>query len=457
MDRPRFVVVGGGLAGALAACYLGKAGYEVDVFEMRDDLRVSEIGGGRSINLALSYRGLCALEPVGLAAEVLKTAVPMRGRMIHSVTGELTFQHYGVEESQAINSVSRGGLNAILLSAAERYPSVRLHFDEKCTDVDLDTGEAEFTNTRTGQHRRLRGDVVLSADGAFSAVRRSMQKRERFNYSQEYLEHGYKELTIPPGPGGRFQLERNALHIWPRRSFMMIALPNADGSFTCTLFWPFEGPDSFAAITSEQELMAFFNEQFPDAVPLMPALAQDYFGNPTGSLVTVRCSPWHVGGRVLLLGDAAHAVVPFYGQGMNAAFEDVLVLDECVRRFFPSGDRKGVDEAPAPDFAGGLERAFEAFEAVRKPNANALAELAIGNFIEMRDYTGSKLFLMKKKGEKLLAKLLPGWYLPLYTMVTFTRIPYAEAVARSRRQNWIVAAAVSSTALAAAIAAAWIW
>ncbi len=455
MDHPRFVIVGGGLAGALTACYLGKAGYEVDVYEMRDDLRVAEVGGGRSINLALSFRGLCALEPVGLTDEVLRQAVPMRGRMIHSAAGEaglyraerggatgsnrampggkvglnraafgggLDFQSYGVSESQAINSVSRGGLNGILLSAAENYPSVRLHFDHKCVDVDLDRGEVEFLDTRLDTTKKVRGDVIVSADGAFSAVRRAMQKRERFNYRQDYLEHGYKELSIPPGTGGSFQLESNALHIWPRQSFMMIALPNADGSFTVTLFWPFAGPNGFDAIRTEADLYAFFEAQFPDALPLMPTLAEDYFGNPTGSLVTIRCSPWHVEDRVVLLGDAAHAVVPFYGQGMNAAFEDVLVLDECLKAHMP--DRR---------------RAFEAFEAARKPNADALADLALENFVEMRDHTGSKVFLMKKKGEKLLAKLLPSLYLPLYSMVTFSRIPYAHAVQRARRQNRIIA------------------
>jgi kynurenine 3-monooxygenase len=312
--------------------------------------------------------------------------------------------------------------------------------------------------------RRVKGDVVISADGAFSAVRKAMQKQDRFNYSQDYLEHGYKELHIPPGLGSTpdspvFRLEKNALHIWPRKSFMMIALPNADGSFTCTLFWPFEGENSFASIRDERDLLAFFNREFPDAVPLMPALVEDYFTNPTGSLVTVRCSPWHVGGRVVLLGDAAHAVVPFYGQGMNAAFEDVMVLDECLRKRarergtaaspLAKGGSEGGDRAPTPvdqnrdrdgaesvsDIHSHWEHAFARFESIRKPNADALADLAIGNFLEMRDKTGSKLFLLKKKGEKLLAKLLPGWYLPLYSMVTFTRIPYADAVARAKRQN----------------------
>ncbi len=421
-DRPTFVIVGGGLGGALLACYLGKAGHATRVYEMRDDLRGSEAGGGRSINLALSYRGLSALESVGLVDEVLRSAVPMRGRMIHGRTGELAFQPYGVSDSQSINSVSRNGLNAILLESAAKFPNVSLHFNEKCTGVDLNTNELEFTNTKSRQSQRVRADAIFSADGAFSAVRAAMQKRDRFDYRQDYLAHGYKELHIPPGAGGAFQLEKNALHIWPRKSFMTIALPNADGSFTVTCFWPFEGPNSFAAIRNESDLIRFFGEQFPDALPLMPTLADDFFNNPTGSMVTIRCRPWRLDGRVCLLGDAAHALVPFYGQGMNAAFEDVLVLHECMERH-----------------KSDLGIAFAEYEALRKPNADAIADLAIGNFIEMRDKTGSKVFLMKKKGEKLLARLLPGWYLPLYGMVTFSRIPYADAVERARRQNRIVA------------------
>jgi len=417
-DHSKFVIIGGGLGGALLACYLGKAGFRTEVYEMRDDLRTTELPGGRSINLALSYRGLCALEPVGLVDEVLRQAIPMRGRMIHAVTGETVFQPYGVDDSQAINSVSRAGLNIALLNAAAKYPNVRLFFDQKCTDVRLDNGDVELLKTKTHERSTVHADVVLSADGAFSVVRRIMQKQDRFNYSQEYLGHGYKELTIPSGPGGAFALEKNALHIWPRKSFMMIALPNADGSFTCTLFWPFEGANSFAAVPDEGELLRFFEEQFPDALPLMPTIAHDYFMNPTSSMVTVRCTPWHAGGRVVLLGDAAHAVVPFYGQGMNAAFEDVLVLDECVKKH-------------RPDWA----RVFEAYETARRPHTDALADLAVHNFLEMRDKTGSRMFLMQKKAEKFLSKLLPGLFVPLYIMVTFTRIPYAEAVHRAYRQK----------------------
>jgi len=416
------IIVGGGLGGALLASYLGRRGFDVEVYEMRDDPRYAGAAGGRSINLALSYRGLCALEAVGLADEVLTMSVPMRGRMIHSIAGATTFQPYGVDDSQAINSVSRGGLNIALLQAAARHPNVRLVFNAKCTDVHPEQGRADFIDTRTSKEFSADGDVILSADGAFSAVRRAMQKLDRFDYRQDYLAHGYKELTIPAGASGTHQMEKNALHIWPRKSFMMIALPNLDGSYTCTLFWPFEGSNSFAAIRDERELRNFFETNFHDAVPLMPLLDRDYFANPTGSMVTVRCRPWHTAGRVALLGDAAHAVVPFYGQGMNATFEDVLVFDECI-------------ETHGSDW----EKVFRVYETSRKPNTDALADLAVANFVEMRDHTGSRRFLWKKKAEKWLAKALPGWFVPLYTMVSFTRVPYAHAVERAQRQNrWVL-------------------
>lgn len=420
-SRTKFIIVGGGLAGALTACYLGKSGYNVEVYEMRDDMRSGNIPGGRSINLALSHRGIEALKRVGLAERVLKDAVPMPGRMIHSIRGKLSFQPYGKNKSQAINSVSRGGLNATLLEAADEYENVRLIFNEKCTDVDIDSGKVELMNTQTNESSTATGDIIVSADGAFSVVRRCMQKLDRYDYSQSYLKHGFKELIIPPDSDGSFRLEKNALHIWPRRSFMMIALPNADCSFTCTLFWPFEGPNSFASIKNENDLMQFFNEQFPDAVQHMPTLAEDYFENPVGSLVTIRSDPWYYQDKVVLLGDACHAVVPFYGQGMNAGFEDMIVLDECMKQHQPD-----------------WELAFENYSRLRKKNVDMLADMALSNFIEMRDHTGSKWFLIKKKSEKILHRLFPRLYTPLYSMATFTRIPYIEAVRRAKKQSRVV-------------------
>ncbi|MCH8241321.1 MAG: FAD-dependent monooxygenase [Planctomycetes bacterium] len=421
VEKPHFVIVGGGLGGALMANYLGRAGFETDVYEMRGDIRKHGAAGGRSINLALSHRGICALQRVGLADDVMKTAVAMPGRMIHGLDSSPVFQPYGTRRDQAIHSVSRGGLNALLLEAAEHYPTVRLHFERKCTDVDLDSGEVKLLDTATGDSTTVHGDIVVSADGAFSAVRSPMQKLDRFDYRQDYLAHGYKELTIPPGENGSFRLEKHALHIWPRRSFMMIALPNEDGSYTCTLFWPFAGPVSFDAVSTKEQLLQVFETYYPDAVGHMPTLVEDYFENPVGSLATIRCGPWYYRDRVVLLGDAAHAVVPFYGQGMNASFEDVLVLDECMQRHKPD-----------------WQRAFEAYYEARKKDVDALADLAIGNFVEMRDHTGSRRFLLRKKKERILHRLFPKWYIPLYTMATFTRMSYVAAVARARKQDTIV-------------------
>jgi kynurenine 3-monooxygenase len=416
----KFVLIGSGLAGGLLAAYLGRRGYDVDLYERRADPREGNIVGGRSINLAISTRGIHALEQIGIADEALQHAIPMRGRMIHDKSGELHFTPYDVDPKKCINSIGRAALNTTVIEAAQRHPTVRVYFNHKCIDVDL-TEAVCYLATEAGQVT-AKGDVIIGVDGAFSVVRQSMQKKiERFDYDESYLAHGYKELTIPPGPDGSWQMEKNALHIWPRKSFMMIALPNPDGSFTCTLFWQFEGPRSFASTKTDNDVRRFFDEEFPDAVPLMSTLLDDFRQNPTGSLVTIRCAPWYYQDKVCLLGDAAHAVVPFYGQGMNAAFEDCVVLDECLAQF--------------PD---NRERAFAEYFARRKENADALADLAIDNFIEMRDKTASRVFRAKKKLDQFLEAALQGIYLPLYTMVTFTRIPYAEAARRALLQDRIV-------------------
>src|SRR5436190_6519287 len=322
----KFVLIGSGLAGGLLAAYLGRRGYDVDLYERRADPREGNIVGGRSINLAISTRGIHALEQIGIADETLRYAIPMRGRMIHDKSGALHFAPYDVDPKNCINSIGRASLNTTVIEAAQRYPSVRVHFNRKCTDVDLTEAICRL-ETETGK-LAVGGDAVIGVDGAFSAVRASMQRNiDSFQYNESYLAHGYKELTIPPAPDGSWLIEKNALHIWPRKSFMMIALPNPDGSFTCTLFWEFEGPRSFTTTRTDDDVRHFFDEEFPDAVPLMPTLLDDFKNNPTGSLVTIRCAPWYYRDRVCLLGDAAHAVVPFYGQGMNAAFEDCIVLD----------------------------------------------------------------------------------------------------------------------------------
>src|SRR6266498_2531057 len=429
----KFVLIGSGLAGGLLAAYLGRRGYDVDLYERRADPREGNIVGGRSINLAISTRGIHALEQIGIADEALQHAIPMRGRMIHPAgAGARTiFSPYDVDPKNCINSIGRAVLNTTLIEAAQRYSNVRVHFNHKCTDVDVDSATVQLLKTNgssvaagvspanpQNEIIQARGDAVIGVDGAFSAVRQSMQMHiDNFQYDESYLAHGYKELTIPPGPDGSWRMEKNALHIWPRKSFMMIALPNPDGSFTCTLFWEFEGPRSFATTKTDEE--------FPDAVPLMPTLLQDFKQNPTGSLVTIRCAPWYYKDKVALVGDAAHAVVPFYGQGMNAAFEDCVVLDECLEKF--------------PD---NCERAFAEYFVRRKENADALADLAIDNFIEMRDKTASKTFRAKKKLDHALEATLPGIYLPLYTMVTFTRMPYEKAAKRAQIQDRIVYASL---------------
>jgi kynurenine 3-monooxygenase len=417
---PKFVLIGSGLAGGLLAAYLGRRGYDVDLYERRGDPREGSMLEGRSINLALSTRGIHALEQIGIANEVLQHAIPMRGRMIHEKSGALHFTPYDVDPNKHINSIGRAALNMTVIEAAQRSPNVRVHFNHKCTNVDLDDATAHL-ETPSGKVD-AQGDAVIGVDGAFSAVRQSMELNvPNFQYDESYLAHGYKELAIPPGPNSSWQMEKNALHIWPRKSFMMIALPNPDGSFTCTLFWEFEGPRSFASTRTDDDIRRFFGEEFPDAVPLMPNLVDDFKINPTGSLVTIRCAPWNYEDKVALVGDAAHAVVPFYGQGMNAAFEDCVVLDECLGKF--PEDR---------------QRAFAEYFNRRKTNADALADLALGNFIEMRDKTASKTFRAKKRLDHFLEAALPGTYLPLYTMVTFTRIPYAKAKRRANIQDSIV-------------------
>lgn len=436
-DRPHVVICGAGLAGALLAAQLGRRGWRVDLYERRPDPRAAGFVGGRSINLALSTRGITALERIGLAERVLADSVPMRGRMMHDRDGGLTYQPYSKDPDRAIRSVSRGGLNHTLLDAAEAEPSVRIRFGWRCTDADLDAPAALLVHEETGEERRVEAQVVIGADGAYSAVRGRMQRSEGFDFAQSWLEHGYKELTMPPTAAGDFALEPNALHIWPRGGFMMIALPNADRSFTCTCFWPLAGPRGFDALRDDEAVRRRFLEEFGDAVPLIPDLERDYRENPVGRLVTVRCAPWHHGDGVLLVGDAAHAIVPFYGQGMNAAFEDCRVLDELL---------------DAHD--GDWRRVLPAYSAARVEQGEAIADLALENFVEMRDHVASTRFLLKKKAEKTLHRLFPRWFEPLYDLVSFSNVPYAEARRRAARQAAVVrgvAIALAATLLLALV------
>jgi kynurenine 3-monooxygenase len=403
----RITLVGGGLAGSLAAVYLAKRGYEVNIYERRPDMRNVEIPAGRSINLALSTRGIDALKRVGLDQVVLDQAIPMAGRMMHDEKGNLAYQPYG-KDGQVINSVSRAHLNIQLLKLADEHKNVNQFFNMRCQEVDIENSICKFTNEKTGENIEVKSDYILGSDGAYSPVRLKMMKNDRFDYSQSYTKSGYKELNITPTPDGNFAMDPDSLHIWPRGNFMMIALPNPDKSFTCTLFMPYAGEVGFDQINSDQEILNFMNTYFADAVPLMPELLNDFKRNPVGSLVTVRCYPWHMK-KATLIGDACHAIVPFYGQGMNCAFEDCVELDNCLEEF------------------GDWDKAMNEYQKRRKPNADAIADLALQNFIEMRDLVGDKDFLHYKKMEHQLCELYPDLFKSQYEMVTFSKVPYSEA------------------------------
>jgi len=414
------VIVGGGLVGSLLAIMLGRRNYRVHVFERRGDMRRSGYAGGRSINLALSDRGIRALERAGIADRILPNTIPMRGRMIHGEDSTLDFQPYGVG-GQAIRSLARGLLNRMLLDAADDFENVTLEFEWRCVGVDPERPEARFVHMHSGQERTVACDVLIGADGAFSAVREALRVRDRYNYCQEYLDYGYKELSIPAAVGGGFRIEPNALHIWPRHNFMMIALPNVDGTFTCTLFLPFEGDPSFDKLKDPNSVVSFFERYFPDALVQMPTVVEDFFRNPLSSLVTIRCYPWVVG-RTALIGDAAHAIVPFYGQGMNAGFEDCRILDELL-------DQTGED----------WDAALAEYQRIRKPAGDAVAQLALDNFVEMRDKVADRRFLLRKKIEVLLYEHFPDLYTPLYTLVTFTPdVSYDEAYRRGQANERII-------------------
>jgi kynurenine 3-monooxygenase len=406
----KITLVGGGLAGSLMSIYLAKKGYDVHLYERRGDMRLGKYEGGRSINLALSTRGINALSKVGLVNDILNISIPMKGRMMHSVAGDLAYQAYG-REDQMIYSVSRGQLNIKLLQLADQYPNIHMYFDHKCTNANLETNETTFVNA-DGEIVKDKADVILSTDGAFSAVRDAMIRYPRYNFSQTYENYGYKELEIVPGANGGFQMDVNSLHIWPRSSFLMIALPNPGGNFTCTLFMPFEGEVSLEKLNTKESVMSFFETYFPDTLSLMPNLVDDFLNNPTGNLATMRCYPW-VKNKVALMGDSAHAIVPFYGQGMNCSFEDCVVLDQCI-----------------DEFKGDWTKILDAYQKSRKPNADAIASLALQNFIEMRDLVGSPEFLHKKHVEHDLVVLYPDKFKSQYERTTFSNDDYLDAL------NW---------------------
>ncbi len=415
--REKIALVGAGLNGPLLALELVKRGFEVEIYERRPDMRRVRMSAGRSINLALSARGIHALERAGLWNEMQKIVIPMKGRMMHSPAADMTFQPYGRNESEVINSISRAELNIALMNAAEAR-GVKIHFQQRCTGISLKTGSLQLRDEKKDLERSLAVDVVIGCDGSASAIRGEMLKGSRFNFSQQYLDYGYKELTIPAGPGGKHVLEKNALHIWPRGNYMLIALPNVDGTFACILFLPFEGRDSFDELKTRAAVLAFFQSRFPDVVPLMPDLVDNFFANPVGAMVTIKCSPWHFEGKALLLGDSAHAIVPFFGQGINCGFEDCTVLLEFV-------DQHGAD----------WEKVFSEFEKARRVNTDAIADLAIENFVEMRDRVADPRFLFRKKVELALQEKYPQRFVPKYSMVTFLRVPYTTALKRGQAQD----------------------
>ncbi len=412
----KMAVVGAGLVGSLWARMLGNRGHDVVVYERRPDPRKGPLHGGRSINLALSDRGWKALEIAGVADRVREIALPIRGRRMHAVDGTRSFQPYGLE-GQCIYSVSRAGLNRILVEAAESLPNVRFEFGHRCEGYTAGADGATLHLETEGQALDVTVDRIFGTDGAFSAVRGRMMRNDRFDFEQRYLPHGYKEVPMLPGADGAFQMEEDGLHIWPRGTFMLMALPNPDRTFTCTLFGPFEGPHGLNHLNDDAAVMEFFNTHFPDVVPLLPNLLQDWNAHPVSSLVMTKCFPWNDGERVALMGDAAHAIVPFYGQGMNSGMEDCTVLDGLL------------------DSGAKWDEVMAEYTRLRKPAGDAILDLALQNYIEMRDLTGDPQFLQQKKLEARLQRKHPDRWLPLYSQVTFSHTPYHEALARGRQQQ----------------------
>lgn len=421
-NKQNILIIGAGLCGSLLALRLAQRGYNVSVYEMRPDLRQVDISAGRSINLAFSDRGNKAIKLVGLEQKVKALCVPMHGRMVHDAEGNTFQSNYSGRDYEYINSISRGDLNALLLNEAEKHKNVTLYFNKKCKSVDFENTTALFKDYHSKEEFVVNADVIIATDGAGSAMRKSyyLGKKFLFSFSQNYLTHGYKELTILPKDNGNYKIHKNALHIWPRGSFMLIALPNLDGSFTVTLFLSYkEGKYNFNNLTDKDTVLKFFKTEFPDALAVMPNLLDDFFTNPTAPLGTIKCTPWHYKGNTLLMGDAAHAIVPFYGQGMNASFEDVVELDTILDNNLES-----------------WEATFRAYENTRKKDTDAIADLAIDNFHEMKDHVANPIFKEKRKIEMALENAFPDKYASKYSLVTFNEnIGYREAMLKGRAQD----------------------
>ncbi|RED50069.1 FAD-dependent oxidoreductase [Seonamhaeicola aphaedonensis] len=421
-DKQNILIIGAGLCGSLLALRLGQRGFNVSVYEKRPDLRKVNINAGRSINLALSNRGIKAMKLVGLDSKVKQLCIPMNGRMIHDEKGNTFLSSYSGRDYEYINSISRADLNALLLTEAEKHENVVIHFNKKCESVNFEKTTALFKDYETNTQFIEDADVIIGTDGAGSALRKSyyLGKKFLFSFSQDYLTHGYKELCILPKGKNDFKIFKNALHIWPRGSFMLIALPNLDGSFTVTLFLSYnEGVYNFNGLNTDEKVLEFFKKEFPDALALMPNLLEDFNNNPTAPLGTVKCSPWHYKGNTLLMGDAAHAIVPFYGQGMNASFEDVVEFDNVLDKNLNN-----------------WKAIFETYEKSRKKDTDAIADLAIDNFYEMRDHVANPIFQEKRKLEMTLEKAFPNEYASKYALVTFNEnLGYYEAMLKGRAQD----------------------
>ena len=421
--QEHILIIGAGLCGSLLALRMAQRGYKITLVEKRPDLRAIHQDAGRSINLALSGRGLKAMRLVGLEERVREICIPMNGRMLHDPKGNTLFSPYSGRKDEYINSISRTDLNILLLNAADEYDTLNVLFNQKCTLVDLKNATATFIDYNTKEPQTITADIILGTDGAGSAVRKSMYMSIEFifSFSQDYLGHGYKELSFPPTEKGGYRTEKNALHIWPRGRDMIIALPNLDGSFTVTLFIDYkDASDSFESLNSPEAITEYFKRQYPDAAAIMPDLITDFQENPVGPLGTIKCHPWNAFGKVCLLGDACHAIVPFYGQGMNASFEDVVVFDEILDTYETQG----------------WETVFTAFEKNRKPDTDAIADLAVDNFHEMKEHTAHPMFQEKRKLETAFEAEFPNEYYSKYSLVTFNEhIGYREAMIRGRAQN----------------------
>ena len=418
----RIIVAGAGLVGSLLAVYLSKKGYRVDVYDRNPDPRdaSSDARAGKAFNLTLCDRGFKALDEVGVGNLIRSVSVPAYGRFVHNEQGELAYQPYG-NNAEALYSILRSDMSRAMVEFAAEQPNVEFHFDEKCVGLGLSPLEVEFKNMRTGAQRREKAYLLFGADGAFSGVRTHLQRFHRVSYAQEFLDQGYKELNVPATATAEWVSEKNVLHMWPRGRYMLLGFPNFDGSFTCSLHMPFEGSVSFASLQTETDVLEFFNEKFPDVVDHIPNLVEEFNRCAPNPMVTVKCSPWTLQGKVALIGDAAHVLYPYYGQGANAGFEDCSVLMECLEKY--GDDWKTV---------------FSEYERLRKPNMDAISEMVVEHYVEIRDLLGDSKFLLRKALERKMNQLFPDRYQPLYSMIAFTTMPYVDALRIEREQRSII-------------------